>query len=204
VKNDNQHLDFLISQYVDGTLDAANRKLIEQQLAASPEARALLKSHRETQDVLDDYGSRIPLINWDEFDKKLATRLEHESLAEQRGKAFRHWMRPMAAAAALFIATGMGYAWHAWSGVATTSGTNPPAVVHLAPVTPVKFVQIDDRPETNPSHTSVALEGPNNTPRTNGNVVVSGEGPPVLHAAVVNNGAVTASATRPDSSDPPQ
>ena len=112
---ENQHLDFLISQYVDGALEGAGKKSVEQKLLTDPEVRKLYTDHREVQDLLDDYGSRIPLINWDEFDKKLADRLEAEAREKQRGSIFRRWMRPVAAAAALLIAASLGYAWHALS-----------------------------------------------------------------------------------------
>ena len=112
---ENEHLDFLISQYVDGSLEGAGKKSVEQKLVADPEARELYAEHRAVQDVLDDYGSRIPLINWEEFDKRLEVRLEAEVRQEQRGSIFRRRMRPVAAAAALLIAAALGYAWHAWS-----------------------------------------------------------------------------------------
>ena len=115
MKPDNQHLDFLISQYVDGCLKTAGRKSVEQQLLTDPAARELYAQQREVQDLLDDWGNRIPLINWDEFDQKLAARLENEEVGGARNTVFRKWMRPVAAAAALFIAASLGYGWHAYS-----------------------------------------------------------------------------------------
>ena len=79
MKHDTQHLEFLISQYVDGTLEGASRKSIEQQLLTDPVAKAIYKDQRETQDVLDDWGNRLPLINWNEFDVKLAERPPRDS-----------------------------------------------------------------------------------------------------------------------------
>src|SRR5690242_6361754 len=104
MKSDTQHLDFLISQYVDGTLEGSGRKSMEQKLLTDPEARKLYADHREVQDLLDDWGNRIPLINWEDFDQKLAGRLERETVGGNTRWLFRRWMRPVAAAAALFIA----------------------------------------------------------------------------------------------------
>jgi hypothetical protein len=112
MKSDTQHLDFLISQYVDGCLDASSKKSIEQKLLNDPEARKLYTDHRETQDLLDDWGNRIPMINWDDFDQKLAARLEKETVGSDRGRIFRRWARPAAVAASLFIAAGIGYSVH--------------------------------------------------------------------------------------------
>lgn len=112
---DNQHLDFLISQYVDGTLEGTGKKSVEQKLLNDPEARKLYAEHREVQDVLDDFGSRIPLVNWSEFDSQLETRLDVEAHEKRRHANFRRRLRPVAAAAALIIAATLGYGWHAWS-----------------------------------------------------------------------------------------
>ncbi len=205
MENDHQHLDFLISQYVDGTLDAANRKRLEQQFAASAEARALLQAHREAQDLLDEYGSRIPLIDWDEFDRTLAQRLEDETLAAQRGAALHRWMRPLAVAAALFVAAGIGYAWHAWSG-AFTAG-NPAAPLVAAPrVIPVNTVRIVDRPQNGPVRGSVTIESPADEPGTSGSVVViRGDGSSLTPRPSHGAASVTAStSTRPGTPEVPE
>jgi anti-sigma factor RsiW len=112
---ESQHLDFLISQYVDGTLEVNSKKSVEQKMLTDPEARRLYAEHREAQDLLDDFGSRIPLINWGEFDQQLEARLETEAREKQRVSIFRRRLRPVAAAAALAIAATLGYAWHAYS-----------------------------------------------------------------------------------------
>ncbi len=134
--DDNQHLDFLISQHVDGCLDGAGKKSVEQHLLTNPDARKLYQEQREVQDVLDDWGSRIPMINWQEFDQQLATRLENESVGGQKQPG-RRWYKPLAAAAALFIAASLGYGWHAVSGnaAAVTPGAGPVATLEPARIT---------------------------------------------------------------------
>jgi anti-sigma factor RsiW len=115
MKTDTQHLEYLISQYVDGCLDATNKKSLEQRLLNDPSARALYKEQHDVQDVLDDWGNRIPLINWDEFDQQLGRRLENETVGGRTRSIFRRWGRPMSIAAALMVAATLGYSWHAWS-----------------------------------------------------------------------------------------
>ncbi len=115
MKTDTQHLDYLLSQYVDGCLDGPNRKSLEQRLVIDPATRELYKEHREVQDVLDDWGNRIPLINWDEFDQKLAHRLETETVGGHEISIFRRWVKPLSIAAGLAVAASLGYGWHAWS-----------------------------------------------------------------------------------------
>lgn len=116
VKSDTQHLEFLISQYVDGTLDVNTRKTVEQELVRNRDAREIYRQQQEVQDVLDDYGNRLPWINWDEFDKTLATKLENETMGSGERAWWVRWGKSMSVAAALLIAVGVGYSWRAWSG----------------------------------------------------------------------------------------
>jgi hypothetical protein len=132
MKNDTQHLDYLISQYVDGCLDTGSKKSLEQKLVNDPTARQLYKEQRDVQDVLDDWGNRIPMINWDEFDQKLAKRLETETVGGGQTSVFRRFARPISAAAALLIAVGVGYGWRAMS-ITSQNGTG---VVVEGPGTP--------------------------------------------------------------------
>src|SRR6188472_3527918 len=97
MKSDTQHLDYLISQYVDGCLDTGSRKSLEQKLVNDPTARQLYKDQRDVQDVLDDWGNRIPMINWSEFDQKLAKKLENEVIGGGKRSKFRRFARPMSA-----------------------------------------------------------------------------------------------------------
>jgi hypothetical protein len=144
MNNDNQHLDFLISQHVDGCLDAAGKKSVEQRLMTDPDARKLYQEHRDVQDVLDDWGSRIPMINWDEFDQKLAARLEKETVGveTEKGRWVRKWYKPVAAAAALFVAASLGYGWHGVSGRTNGgAGGGSPQVASVEQ--PVKSVTVE-------------------------------------------------------------
>jgi hypothetical protein len=88
----------------------------------------LYKEQHDVQDILDDWGNRIPMINWNEFDQKLARRLENETVGGQTISIFRRWAKPMSIAAALAVAASLGYGWHAIS-----TKTNAPSIVNRGP-----------------------------------------------------------------------
>jgi anti-sigma factor RsiW len=156
MERDNQHLDFLISQYVDGCLEGSNKKLVEQKMLTNPAARRLYAEHRETQDLLDDWGSRIPLINWEDFDKNLAVRLEAEAQEKERVSLFRRRMKPLAAAAALLLAVGLGYMWHAMSQGTTAAGRGQEGPVTVS-VPRTNVEQMDLRRANAPSHAGMEI-----------------------------------------------
>jgi anti-sigma factor RsiW len=157
MKAETQHLDYLISQYVDGCLDPASKKSVEQQLLCNPTAKQLYKDHRDTQELLDDWGNRIPMIDWADFDKTLAMRLEKEVVGARPVSIFRRWTRPLAAAAALLMAAWLGYMWH---------GSSVPVpvtreVVAAAPVTPHKaFAIVENISASGPYSSSVVVVEP--------------------------------------------
>jgi anti-sigma factor RsiW len=158
-----QHLDFLISQYVDGSLETSAKKSVEQQLLTDPQARRLYADHRETQDLLDDFGSRIPLVNWSDFDQQLESRLQVEAREKQRALRFRQRLRPLAAAAALAIAATLGYAWHAWSYENAANFAQNPSTLN-APAQPITqaIVQVPD--DNRPHFASILIAEPSQQP----------------------------------------
>ncbi len=158
MKDDNQHLDFLISQYVDGCLDGANKKSVEQQMLNSPTARKLYTDHREVQDLLDDWGNRIPLVDWDTFGKKLDARLEREAVGTERGLRFHRWLKPLSAAAALFVAASIGYGWHAWQSPQRTLAPSDTGQIAVAPHKSVDIV--DGIRVSRASRSSVIIDEP--------------------------------------------
>lgn len=155
---DNQHLDFLISQYVDGTLEGTGKKSVEQKMLLDPAARALYAEHRETQDLLDDWGNRLPLINWNEFDAKLATRLDEEAKEQERASIFRRRMKPIAAAAALLLAASLGYGWHALSHRGTT-GSVPGGMVQALSAPDARPRTMAQYPESSTTRAEYAWSG---------------------------------------------
>jgi anti-sigma factor RsiW len=175
MKTDTQHLDYLISQYVDGCLDTGSRKSLEQRLLNDPEARKLYKEQHDVQEILDDWGNRIPMIHWDQFDQQLAMRLENETVGGRTRNWFRRWGKPMSIAAGLVIAASLGYGWHAVS-TPKPVGTSIVKVVPALPKTGVAVeppvtssnasvarVQVDEQPgNANTSGNAVAITPPGN------------------------------------------
>jgi len=161
MKTDTQHLDYLISQYVDGCLDAASKKSLEQTLVNDPQARQLYKDQNEVQDLLDDWGNRIPLIDWDQFDKQLATRLQRETVGGRRTPLLQRWTKPLAIAASLFLAATIGYFWNDLSH-STVQPTARPVVIAPEPAKGHASVQLDDTvtPAT-PTFRSMTIAEPN-------------------------------------------
>ncbi len=142
MKNDTQHLEFLISQYVDGTLDAASKKSLEQRMVVDPDSRAAYQEQREVQDVLDDWGNRLPWINWEKFDAELTHRLEKETVGGQRITFWRSWGKAMAVAASLLVAVGVGYVWRGIS--ASVNDTNSAAAQVAKASAPSQSVTVEE------------------------------------------------------------
>ena len=140
MKTDTQHLDYLISQYIDGCLDTGSRKSLEQRLLNDPSARQLYKEQHDVQEVLDDWGNRIPMIHWDDFDQKLARRLENETVGGQSKSIFQRWAKPMSIAAALAVAASLGYGWHAFS---MNQKSTPSIAQNLNHETPNRAVAVE-------------------------------------------------------------
>lgn len=158
MKSDHQHLEFLISQYVDGCLEPANKKSVEQQLLTDPSSRKLYAEHRETQDLLDDWGNRIPLIHWDHFDQKLAVRLENETVGDLRVRAIKRWIKPAAVAASLLVAASLGYAWHGMSGRQMQNAGPVVSPVASAPHTSVQI--LDGQPVVRANRDRITVDEP--------------------------------------------
>jgi len=161
MKPESQHLEFLVSQYVDGCLEGASRKTVEQKLLHDPSARAIYGEQRETQDLLDDWGNRIPLIDWDDFDRTLATRLEKEAFDGRRARAIKRWIKPAAVAASLLLAAGMGYAWHGMSGQLAVNAGNGTSPIAGGPRRNVQFPEMQR--QARPNKSQLIVEEPGGT-----------------------------------------
>jgi len=160
MQQDNQHLDFLISQYVDGTLEGAGKKSVEQKMLLDPAARALYAEHQETQDLLDDWGNRLPLIDWNAFDAKLSQKLDEHAKEQERVTIFRRRLKPVAAAAALLLAASVGYGWHAVSQVSRGIPSQGPIVNNGSVERPHQFAGLPEASGTKPSYVGFGVDEP--------------------------------------------
>lgn len=72
-----EQLEFLISQYADGSLPESERALVELRLLNNPEARALLEEYRALDASLKS-SMVLPAVNWERLAEHLS-----EVVAEQ-------------------------------------------------------------------------------------------------------------------------
>ncbi|MGE0716149.1 MAG: hypothetical protein AB7P02_11970 [Alphaproteobacteria bacterium] len=149
---------FLLPWYVNGTLDAAERRQVEKALAASPELRAELALLRSIEDAVVETTDAMPAPDADGFEKLMA-RIEAEparaavarpverraGLMARIGAFFETSWRPAMAAAAVVIAVqataivALVDRGSPGEGFATASG--PAAVAPTAPRFLVSFAE---------------------------------------------------------------
>jgi len=106
---DRDDLEFLISQYVDGTLVGGKLEALEARLKLDPAARALLTEYR----ALDAQLKALPKpgVRWEAFAEQISAAVAE---AEEPAQSFRiadyRWAnRWVAVAAALLIAAGTAF-----------------------------------------------------------------------------------------------
>lgn len=93
-------LEFQISQYVDGQLDAGAAKALEMRLRDDAAARSLLAEYQQVAAVVRD-NTPLPAINWNRLAESISTNIEsaEEQRIEQR---FRMpWMQIASSIAAV-------------------------------------------------------------------------------------------------------
>src|SRR5690349_17255631 len=97
-----EQLEFQISQYVDGTLPAAEAAALEAVIASDADARTVLEDFRRL-DVAMKNQAPLPPINWDRLAAHLSDAVAREDQATT-SIPIRNWWRPVAIAAAMLIA----------------------------------------------------------------------------------------------------
>jgi negative regulator of sigma E activity len=75
-----EQLEFRISQYVDGTLPAAEAAALEQTLASDLDARALLEDYRKLDAALQR-ELPVPQMNWDRLAQHISAVVAQEEVA---------------------------------------------------------------------------------------------------------------------------
>jgi anti-sigma factor RsiW len=103
-------LEFSISQYLDGTLAAAERDALEERLATDAEARAVYAEY-ESLNAAFAVAPALPDIDWDQFAGKISAAVAREELPAQSYK-IGPWVGPMrlaAIAASLLVAGGVAF-----------------------------------------------------------------------------------------------
>ncbi len=97
-------MEFLISRYADNTLSEPERQRARQLLESDPACRQWLSHHRQIQELLSDWASRVPMLDWKTFDARLETRLDQHLAAQARHVVhLRRWLAVSAAAGIILL-----------------------------------------------------------------------------------------------------
>jgi anti-sigma factor RsiW len=100
------NLEFVISQYIDGTLSDAERLELEALLANDPAARALLEQHRKLDEALR--AMPVPAVRWELLAKRIGHAVAEADAPAASYRLFaRRFVMPTALAASLLIACGL-------------------------------------------------------------------------------------------------
>jgi anti-sigma factor RsiW len=91
-------MEYLISRFADNTLSEPERKKARQLIKSNPQCRRWLANHRQMQEVLDDWSSRLPMLDWKSFDAAVASRIDRRIRA---GETHLLWARRWLGAAAV-------------------------------------------------------------------------------------------------------
>jgi anti-sigma factor RsiW len=137
-------LEFLISQYADGTLEEADRGTVERALESDPGARALLEEHRALTRLVR--AAPLPEVRWEMLVETISGAIDDEM--EFRMRRASWLIRPvragwLAVAASVLIAGGLAIHFMTGSRNTITSPTHGTS----APRTLLVEVSQPDRPE---------------------------------------------------------
>lgn len=98
---DDKH--FLLSEYLDGSLDAERAKNLEREMAADPELRREFESMRKLSALIQRTGEAESIeLDWERFTWENRERREAGDAASRRKLVFRMFV-PLAAAAAVLL-----------------------------------------------------------------------------------------------------
>lgn len=107
-------LEFSISQYIDGALPPLERAALEEKLATDAEARAVLDGYRRLNGLVNS-ALPLPRVQWDRLAAQLSKTVAGAELPVRNYSLVRaRLLRPIAIAASILIAVGIG--WFAYRG----------------------------------------------------------------------------------------
>ena len=106
-----ENIEFLLSQYADGTLPVAQRPAVEKLLAEDPAAAAQLEAYCKL-DALLRQASPVPAIRWDVLAERISSAVAEQRAPAQMDRLPRAWFGAATAlAASLLIAFGLLIRW---------------------------------------------------------------------------------------------
>ena len=139
-----EQVEFLISQYADGTITPADRVALEAHLDANPEAGRLVDEYRELNDLLRTAAPEVPAFDFGAMASRINAAIDDHNIAAEPIRLRIPWTRigvGFAVAASVLLAIGI---WLRPAGevtpsnptVATTGNNNQPGVIRVAILAP--------------------------------------------------------------------
>jgi negative regulator of sigma E activity len=104
----NEQTEFLISQYLDGTIGELDRRVLEEKLRDDAEVRLVLAQYQHVETLMR--GSReLPNVDFGKFSAHLSAMIaEEEAPVAQPMRLHAGWTRWLAIAAGLALFAGVG------------------------------------------------------------------------------------------------
>lgn len=97
--------EFLISQYLDGTLDAGQRRGVARQIEQDPAMARLLEEYRAVERLIKQAAGKVPEVDWEVFAAGIDRRRRAVETAGVSGLRVIRVFAPLAAAAAAVAIT---------------------------------------------------------------------------------------------------
>lgn len=127
--NQREQGDFLVSQYVDGTLDATARREFEQRLASDVDLAKLVREYRAVDSAIGSWAERSPDLDWFRFEADVRRGRERIDAAGRGMPRIHGLFVPLAAAASIVFALSL------WRSVPSNDATTVAMVTVGAPET---------------------------------------------------------------------
>ncbi len=128
--------EYLISQYVDGTISDADRAVVEALLADDESARRMLADERKFTNFLIAASAPMEAVDWEALAACISDRVGEASEPAQSYRLAPRWLPArMAMAASLLIATGIGI-----SVYLSSAHRTPASIPQVAVAKPVLIV----------------------------------------------------------------
>lgn len=96
--------EFLISRYLDETVDGAERRGLESRLSGDESLALLLAQHRAVEDMVRIWGRAVPDVDWAAFEAGFRRKRVRADRLARRPRRLWPLFAPLAAAAAAVVA----------------------------------------------------------------------------------------------------
>ena len=127
-------LEFLISQYIDGTLNPVERAMVDEILATDVDARAMLAEYQSLHRVVKS-SMPLPEIQWNEFAANICDETAKlDAPVKNYRLSFATWSRVAALAAVLAIVVGVIVELRPHTGSIAVTGPGKSVAVNNNPI----------------------------------------------------------------------